>query len=273
VHPRFQRAAENAAEAYAEAGAAAVLLVGSGSRDVADRFSDLDLYVVWDAQPEEALRAEAIAQAGGSVDQLYGYDEAERMSFDAWTRERVPLEVAHVSVDDAERTIEDVVRRHDPDPGKLLFASGFATGRPLRGNELLGRLRESALPYPDGLATAVTAAHAQIDFLWQLEAHLGRGNPLLAYAWVADAHRRLLHALLAANRVYFFGFKHLDAVEARLPLAPQRLAARIRETYAAPPEDLGRLVLGLAEETYDIVEQAVPGVDVNRLLEILRYRR
>jgi hypothetical protein len=137
---------------------------------------------------------------------------------------------------------------------------------------VLAPLRAAGLPYPDGLASAVVRAQAQIDFLWQLEAHLSRGNPLLAYGWVADAHRRLLHALLAANRVYFFGFKHLDAVEARLPLGPTRLAGRIRETYESPAA-MGERVRVLAEETYDIVEQAVPDVDVDRLREILRYQR
>jgi hypothetical protein len=262
-----------AADAYAAAGASAVLLAGSGSRDGADRFSDIDLYVVWDELPDEAARAESIARAGGAVERLYPYDAAERMSFDVWTGSGVPFEVAHVSVADAERTIADVVEAHDPDPGRLLFVSGFATGAPQAGGDLLARLRESALPYPDGLATAVVRAHAQIDHLWQLEAHLERRNPLLAYAWVAEAHRRLLHALLAANRVYFFGFKRLEAVEARLPLAPTGLASRIRGTYAAPSSELGERVGSLADETYDIVEQTVPGVDVDRLRRILRYRR
>jgi len=240
---------------------------------VADRFSDVVLYVVWDELPEEAVRERAIALAGGEAQRLYPYDHAERLSFDQWTLDGVPFEVAHVSVADAELTIADVVERHDPEPGKLLYASAFATGRPLAGSELLARLRDAALPYPDGLATAVVRAHAQIDFLWQLEAHLERGNPMLAYAWVADAHRRVLHALLAANRVYFFGFKRLEAVEARLPLAPPELARRIRDTYGAPSGKLGERVGRRAEETYDIVERTVPDVDVDRLRRILRYRR
>ena len=270
---RFHRAARAGADAYVAAGAGAVLLAGSGSREVADRFSDVDLYVVWAELPDEAVRAGAIGSAGGAVQRLYPYDDAERLSFDEWTLGGLPFEVAHVSVGDAELTIAEVVERHDPDPGKLLYASAFATGTPLAGFELLARLRAAALPYPDGLATAVVRAHAQIDFLWQLEAHLERDNPLLAYAWVADAHRRLIHALLAANRVYFFGFKRLEAVEARLPLAPPELARRIRDTYAAPSGELAERVGALAEETYDIVERSVPAVDVDRLRRILRYRR
>jgi hypothetical protein len=262
-----------ATEAYTAAGASGVLLAGSGSREDVDRFSDLDLYVVWDELPDEAVRAEAVARAEGAVERLYPYDGSERLSFDVWALGGVPFEVAHMSVADAERTIADVAESHDPDPGKLLLVSGFASGAPLSGGDLLARLRESALPYPDALATAVVRAHAQIDHLWQLEAHRERDNPLLAYAWVADAHRRLLHALLAANRVYFFGFKRLEAVEARLRLAPEGLARRIRETYAAAPAEIGELVRDLAEETYDIVEQSVPGVDVDRLRRILRYRR
>jgi hypothetical protein len=261
VDPRFHRAADS----YVAAGASAVLLAGSASRGVADRFSDVDLYVVWDSVPDEAVRAAAIERAGGTVDAFW---ETE----DAWTLDGVPFEIAHVSVEGARRTIADVVERHDPDPGLLLSVSAFATGVPLAGADVLAPLRDAALPYPEAVATAVVRAHAQIDFLWQLEAHLERGNPMLAYAWVADAHRRLLHALLAANRVYFFGFKRLEAVEARLPEAPPRLADRIRETYEAPTA-MGERVQALAEETYDIVERTVPNVDVDRLREILRYRR
>src|SRR5215208_1770976 len=109
------------ADAYAAAGASAVLLAGSGSREVADRFSDVDLYAVWAELPDEAVRGEAIGSAGGTVQRLYPYDEAERLSFDEWTLDGVPFEVAHVSVADAELTIADVVERHDPDPGKLLY--------------------------------------------------------------------------------------------------------------------------------------------------------
>jgi hypothetical protein len=262
VDPRFHRAA---ADAYAAAGARAVLLAGSASRGDGDRFSDVDLYAVWDAVPGEAARREAIERGGGTVDAFW---ETE----DAWTLDGVPFEVAHVTLAGARATIADAVVRHDPDPGLLLAVSAFATGVPLAGEDVLAELRAAALPYPDGLAGAVVRAHAQIDFLWQLEAHLERGNPLLAYAWVADAHRRLLHALLAANRVYFFGFKRLDAVEARLPLAPPRLAARIRETYAERAA-MAESVQALAEETYDILERSVPDIDVDRLREILRYRR
>jgi len=261
VDPRIHRAAE----AYVAAGASAVLLAGSASRGVTDRFSDVDLYVLWPAVPDEAARRAAIEGAGGTVDAFW---ETE----DAWTLGGLPVEAAHLSVSQAEQTIADVVERHDPDPGLQLALSAFATGVPLAGQEVLAVLRDGAVPYPDGLATAVVRAHAQIDFLWQLEAHLERGNPMLAYAWVADAHRRLLHALLAANRVYFFGYKRLEVIEARVPLAPPRLAERIRETYD-DPASMGERVRRLAEETYDIIEQAVPNIDVDRLRAILRYRR
>ena len=262
MDPRFHRAA---AEAYTAEGALAVLLAGSASRGDADRFSDVDLYVVWDTVPSEPVRAAAIERAGGTVDAFWPTE-------DAWSLDELPFEIAHVSLAEAERTVADVVERHDPDPGLQLALSAFATGVPLAGEEVLAPLRDAALPYPGGLATAVVRAQAQIDFLWQLEAHLERANPLLAYAWVADAHRRLLYALLAANRVYFFGFKRLETVEARLPLAPPRVAERIRETYEDAPS-MGERVRALAEETYDIVEQTVPDVDVDRLREILRYRR
>jgi hypothetical protein len=235
VDPRFHRAAQSVAAEYADAGATAVLLAGSVSRGVADRFSDVELGVFWPEEPP-----------------------ARYVDFD---RVGIPFETVHISMANAERDV-------GPTLEDLSFAAALVDGKALHGAELLSSWRERLLPYPDELAAAVVRAHGQIDNLWQLEVHAARKNALLLHARVVEACQSVLHALLAANRVYWFGFKRIDEIEARLTLAPADLAARIGEAPRNP-----ELVLPLAEEAYDIVERTTPGVDVNWLREVLRYRR
>lgn len=117
------------------------------------------------------------------------------------------------------------------------------------------------------------AENAQIDHFWRFEMFRARRHPLLASRALVDAHERVLRTLLAVNRVYYFGFKSLDAVFSRLRLAPARLETRIRDTYGSESPDAERVLSDLIEETYDLVEAHVPGVDVDRLRNIFRYRR
>ena len=226
------------ADEYAVAGASAVLLGGSVSRGVADRFSDVELGVFWPGEP-------------GSP-------------WEDFERDGVPFETVHVAVAKAEAVSAEVGTSLED----LSFAAALVDGRPLHGTELIARWRERVVPYPDELAAAVVRTHGQVDLVWQLDVNVARDNPLLLYARLTEACRAILHALLAANRVYWFGFKRLDEVEARLPFAPPGLAERIRQAFRDPA-----LVVPLAERAYDIVEQTVPGVDVDRLRAILRYRR
>jgi hypothetical protein len=238
VDPRFERLASAVADEYATAGASAVLLAGSVSRGVADRFSDVELGVFWPGEPDA--------------------------HWEDFERDGVPFETVHMAVTKAEAVSSQVGTSLED----LSFAAALVDGRPLHGAELLSRWRERVLPYPDALAGAVVRAHGIVDLVWQLDVNAARDNPLLLHARLTEACKAILHALLAANRVYWFGFKRLDEVEARLAVAPVGLADRIRETFRDPAR-----VSPLAEETYDIVERLVPGVDVDRLRAILRYRR
>ena len=59
----------------------------------------------------------------------------------------------------------------------------------------------------------------------------------------------------------------------RLPIAPVNLADRLRQAYQTEPDEAARQLAALVEETYDLIEQHVPQVDVDHLRRIFRYRR
>ncbi len=59
----------------------------------------------------------------------------------------------------------------------------------------------------------------------------------------------------------------------RLPLAPADLALRLRTVYQVAPAEGAQILGALVEETYDLVEQHCPQIDVGRLRQIFRHQR
>jgi predicted nucleotidyltransferase len=274
--------ADRIAAAYAaEPRVAAVVLGGSTARGDADRFSDLELGIFWREPPTDADRSAAVERADGDLELLYPYDPEWRAWYDAWKVGRrdgapktgISVESVHVTMETVEWALDAALTRHDPSDTVQLLLSALVDGVPLHGPEVLGNARAAAASFPEALARAVVERHGQIDHFWRFEMFRARDNPLLAHEAMVDIHRRVLRTLLAVNRVYFFGLKSLEAVAARLVVAPSGLVPRIRAAYDAVPPDAEELLRRLVEETYDIVERRVPGVDVTRLREIFRYRR
>ena len=269
------------AEAYAAAGAEAVLLGGSTARGEADRYSDIEVGVFWLREPSDDERAAAIAAAGGDLHRLWPYAEVDRAWFDDWfigrrgdePKSGVLVEPVHMTLDDAAAVVEDVTQRFDPLLEKQVLLAALHDGIPLAGAEVLRPWRDAARSYPDELARAVVERHAQIEHFWRFAMYRRRDNPLRLAEAIVDVQTRVLHALLAVNRVYWYGFKSLESVTRRLELAPDALPARLQAAYTAEPDELGPLLSALVEETYDLVEQHVPGADVDRLRALFRYRR
>src|SRR6478609_11287661 len=54
-----------------------VQVAGSTGRGSADRYSDLEIDVYWSAPPTDAERQAAVAGAGGTLLELYPYEEDE----------------------------------------------------------------------------------------------------------------------------------------------------------------------------------------------------
>jgi hypothetical protein len=277
--------AERIAPAYAShAGVLAFFVGGSTARGHADRFSDLEVGVIWAAPPTDGDRGEAIAAAGGDLVGLYPVEDDGRFGpvwSDAWKigrREESPftgveVDMHHFLAASVEKTLSDVVDRFDPAALKQSLVGGILTGIPLHGHELVQSWQRRAATYPDQLRVAVVGAHAQIEGLWRLDAYCVRGNPVAGYAVLTAAHEDLLLTLLGLNRVYFSGFRSLEAATADLQIAPRDLLDRVRASYPLRLGTSRETLTGLVEETYDLIEEHLPQIDVERLRGFLRYER
>lgn len=259
------------------------MLGGSAARGHADRYSDIELSVIWTEAPPDAARGGAISAARGDLVRLYPVsDEVPGPVWsDAWKirrKEGVPytgveVDMQHLLVETVGETLRNVLEDFDPDPSKQNLVSGILYGIPLHGRELVEGWQRQAAAYPEGLRLAVVRAHAQIEWLWRLDAYAVRGNSVAGYDLLTSVHEELLRTLLGLNRLYYSGFRSLEAVACDLAIAPTDLLGRIRKSYPLENGRSRKVVAALVEETYDLIEEHLPEIDVQSLREILRYER
>ncbi len=276
--------AEKIGHVYAQNGkVAAVILGGSTARGHADRYSDIELGVFWQTPPADEDRRAAIDRTGADLVRLYPYDPSEEVWADdlmagrtdpSLERSGALVEVVHYTTDFIDRTLRAVVENFDPHLAKQNLVSGIVDGIPLAGGELAEKWKVRAGTYPDGLARAMVERHGVIDHFWRWRMFLERGqNLMLLYQMYSQVEQQVLKMLLGLNHVYYFGFKWPDILARRLALAPDHLEARLREPFQSSPEAGARQVIELVEETFDLVQAALPGVDVERLRRIFHYQR
>ena len=276
--------AERIAPAYAsDPTVVALILGGSVARGHADRFSDLELFVVRTEPPTNADRGGAIAAAGGDLVWLHPVEDdvPGPVWCDVWKIGRrgdqaftgIEVDMHHVLAKTVEQTLRDVVEEFDADVRKHSFVGGLLHAIPLHGEAIVESWQKRASTYPDQLRVAVVRAHAQIEGLWRLDAFCARSNPVAGYTVLTGAHEELLHALLGLNRVYYSGFKSLEAVAADLLVTPRDLLERVRASYPLRSGASREILTGLVEDTHDLIEEHLPEIDIDRLRTILRYER
>lgn len=96
---------------------------------------------------------------------------------------------------------------------------------------------------------------------------------MMLYHAFTQVQQKLLHVLLGLNRVYYFGFKWLDVVAERLQYKPDDLVRRLTQVYQVEPAAGAHELSKLVDETYDLVEQHLPQVDVAWLRAVFHYQR
>jgi hypothetical protein len=262
---------------------AAVIVGGSTARGHADRYSDIELGVFWHRPPTEDERLAAAQDAGAYVHRLYPYDpEEEVWSDDLFVGHRTPgqpttgvlIEIPHYTADFIERVLADVLERYDTSDDKQNLISAILAAIPVSGEKLVDGWRARAAVYPRGLAVAMVQRYAQIDHFWRTEMFQERSdNILLFYETLVQVSRKLLYVLLALNSIYYSGFKWIHLQIAAMQTVPPDFQRRLTHVFRAEPGDAAREMHALVEETYTLIESAMPEVDVDKLRRIFRYSR
>lgn len=267
--------AERVGMAYAANPKARVVMVsGSTGRGTADRYSDLEIDVYWSEPPTDAERRAAAEGAGGTLLDLWPYEEdewAEEISFGGFHVGTSTFLVATM-----ERYLTEALDHYSIDPLPQMRLYSLLHAQTLVGADLVEQWRARAAAYPAEVAHAMLRANLVFDGFGYAEDMLAARDDLLAlYEIFCRVERQVLGALLGLNRIYLPdpSFKHMDQLIAGMSLAPPDLAARLKAAFHLLPEEGVRHLHAVCEDVLNIVDAHVPAVDTTEYRAKLRQRR
>ena len=255
-------------EPYRERADIAVL-GGSVAQGVADRWSDIDTLVYWDAIDQDWLETPRAAADGVRftwVEHYPGNACLEQYRFGT-----VKADVAHVRLGWLDELIDGTLSGESFDTTSLDVLRGVEEAIVLFGEERYEPIRARVLDYPDALRRAMVEAHLKLTPSWIYDG-MGRdrGDLVVFYEYVLATMRNVVGILAGINRVYVAPekLKRVGAVVGRMELTPPDAAARLDALLELPREQVRAELDDLVAATLDLVEEHLPDVDTTRAREL-----
>ncbi len=212
-------------------GLCAAVIGGSVARGYSDPYSDIELLLFWQRDPDSAIR-EAIMKTWRAERRL----PVDHPSHDsAFVVRGVPIDLWQRTVDDEEAILDRVLRDHSLDLTANAEIDMVNTGLPLRGAALVRNWQARTAVYPEALALGFLREQLPHFHLRQLGLAAVRDNPTAFYHTLSDLHCTLFLVLLALNGAYFPTFKWLYRRLDDLAVAPPAASARLRRMFREPP--------------------------------------
>ncbi|WKA50886.1 nucleotidyltransferase domain-containing protein [Planococcus liqunii] len=238
-------------------GVHAVAVGGSVARGYADAYSDLELLVYWNHQPdaENRLAVFNCLNAERRYPQMdIGYDSAYLIN-------GFPVDVWHRTMEQEEAAADKVLDHFstDLDASNVLDTMKFAI--PFYGSDYLQPIKERIDAYPDQLTVKFLEAYLPHFHLRQLLYAARRDNPTAFYSILNSILDGLFLVLLALNRSYFPTYKWFYKRLAELPLVPEQIDFRLRQLYVESPLSAVKQLTAILEETVALAERLYPQVD------------
>ncbi|MBA2469531.1 MAG: hypothetical protein H0V37_09020, partial [Chloroflexia bacterium] len=183
-------------------GVRAVLLCGSVSRGWADRWSDIELTVCWEATPSLDVRAELAASVGADGRRVYPLGADARTHEEEFTHHGEKSDLAHMEITAIAAILNEVTVDGDPSPRKHAFVASLRDAIALAADDLLPEWQRQAAVYPVELQRTMIGSNLIFGPHWWLEMLAERNDLLPLYDILCRIERALLGIVSALNATY-----------------------------------------------------------------------
>jgi hypothetical protein len=256
-------------------GAVCGMITGSSAEGHADRYSDLDMTVYYEALPPEADFTRVRAEVSDGVVTWSIGNHADGHFAEAFRVGGVEVQIGHTTVAQWEETIAAVRGGAEPGSPAHKAMSGTLISIPVFGAERLAVWQAVIADYPDALRLAMVTHHLKFFRLWSI---VGRLETRDAGLWfrqmLVESSFNVIGVSAGLSRRYFtpFQFKRARNFIATLDVAPPDLATRLDALWAAAPADAARALRELVSDTVALVERHLPEVDTSTVRKALTSR-
>ncbi len=258
--------AEKILQAYANCPDSIVGFVfGSVGNGFADKFSDLEIGVIWSSVPEEADLREVCESVGGKDWSYNGLDEQKLSYGDDYKVEDLQIEPAHWTTEIIDRVIKAVVEDHDISMNGWMYErqamlATLQRGRVGFGEKFLAEIREKFQVYPKELAVKMVMENLVFGNLQSLRMLAERQETPLFQFHLVNRIKNFYGILYGLNRVYFPSFKWNRYFLSELSLIPPSFVKRVDRLFENSPAKSVEIYAKLVEDVLHLIEEHLPEV-------------
>lgn len=242
----------------------ALFVDGSVSRGWADESSDVEIVLICTKPPTNAERQWCAQQTGGKLGRFEGYNPAKWTWPEEIYLDGVKLDVAWVTPDTVGSLLADVIDRHDPHLNKQAYCAIIRHAVVLHGAEVMAPWQAQTAAYPAALKEVIVRQNIFFERAAVRRLVVKRNDQPLLAEHDAFCVRKLLLLWLAINGEYYAGFKWTRQVIGSLPAVPENAFPRIERIFRSAPATGGEALRGLIHETFGLVEQHLPQVNIQQ---------
>lgn len=251
----------------------ACFVFGSAALGISDQYSDLELAFVWSHLPSaEELRttAQSVGVKGWEIEP---YGEAKQAWLEQFYIYGMKVEAGHWARETMDNIVIDVVERYDvSSQNGLLFekqaiASHLQRAVVLHGEDIIKQWQTQLSPYPEKIAVAMVQKHLKFRPFDGQHILTERLEIPMLYENNCAIVRWLLNMLFGLNRIYHPGFKWTRYFVEEMSIKPPEFFARLERVFQSDAASGTRELRRLAEETFDLVAQCLPQVDLKQQRE------
>ena len=238
---------------------------GSGLESAADLRSEVEMSVVFQSLPQQAVLMQACARAGGTPWLWSQGSLTDAGMLVAFQIDGVEAQVAYSDHATLNREVDALLLEHTPDAPLHKLGENILKAEPLAGRAELARLQARLTTFPPALARAMVKHFLATPTPWKaISQNVDRNAMRWCREVQVDACYRLCGVSAALSRRYFtrFQVKRMRRHSARFEHAPADLAERIERLMQALPRDAFAQLFALEGDVLELVARAMPQIDL-----------
>lgn len=250
----------------------ACFVFGSTALGISDQYSDLELGFIW-AQLPSPEQLQATAQSVGVNGwEIEPYGEAKQAWLEQFYLYGMKVEAGHWARATIDTIVMDVVEHYDVSQTGLLFekqaiASHLQRAIILYGEETIQHWQHQLSPYPEELAVAMIQKHLKFRPFHGQRILADRLEIPMLYENNCAIVRWLLNIMFGLNRMYHPGFKWTRFFVEAMTIKPPDFFERLERVFQSDAASGTNELRQLAEETFALVENHLPNVDLKQQRE------
>lgn len=208
----------------------AVMIAGSVSRGMADKYSDIEVHIFWSQSPSDEERIAAMKRADGILVDFYPYEEDEWS--EVYKVQGVKIEVSQFLSNTIEQYIKEVVEDCNMNIDKQVLLASVQYGLPIYGHDKVNGWKKCIEYYPDSLVNAVVEQHLNFDALWYYESLAYREDWLMSCEVYSSVIKNMIGVLHGLNRMYIAHprYKWVNQSLEEMKIKPHNLNNRLQQS-------------------------------------------